>query len=239
MIYLSCDPADQPWAESLFERLTAEGYDLTELLPADDMADTLIAVLTPASLSQKKVPGDVVHFFGKKKKIVLVIPPHAPIHPENWLATRLVAMGYVVLASEAAYLQLFEQLGPTAQQRYRTALKTASDKLSVEVPSAYLEVLESNHRRQIGQRFSITAPIMTLGKKGDIPIRGAAVKQCLIFYDPHDDHFYLETDHPRSITTLHDRVLQPDHPLPMWNGDLITLNEFVVLQFRRAYSTRT
>lgn len=107
---------------------------------------------------------------------------------------------------------------------------------ALQIPPAFVEIIESSLPREVGRRWRIKHLRTHLGRSSSdhirLPRRGVKAKQCSIVYDPHDGIFYLETTHPTALTTLHDRVLEPDRPLPMWNGDLIMLTEQIVLQFR-------
>jgi hypothetical protein len=101
------------------------------------------------------------------------------------------------------------------------------------VPDAFVEIIESHRSWEVGRRFLIRRRITTIGNDSQAHIRqGITAEQCRIYYDEHDNLFYLETRQATTPTLLHDRILQSEKPLPIWNGDLIMLTDQVILQFR-------
>jgi hypothetical protein len=101
------------------------------------------------------------------------------------------------------------------------------------VPEAFVEIIESHRSREVGRRFVIRRRLTTIGNDSQAHIRqGITAEQCRIYYDDHDNLFYLETRQSSTPTLLHDRILQAEKPLPIWNGDLIMLTDQVILQFR-------
>lgn len=111
----------------------------------------------------------------------------------------------------------------------------------VPIPDAFIEVIQSAQTRHIGRRWPLRTTITDIGRQPDATLRfrGIEAHQCSILYDLHDDMFYLETENLTAITTLHDRILQPERPLAMWNGDLLMLSDTLVLQFRFGQPTQS
>jgi len=216
--------ADEEWGRALLARLLGDGFDVHDLMVSLDPVDVMLLVATPHALQTDGILADLEAFPVEHKPLIPLIPPLVARGKLHWLPPALAQLNPIDFREDegAAYQRLRLRLG---------AGQPASPPPSA-LPPAYLEVLDSPHRRERGRRYRLKTAQSTIGsaRRNQIRLRDAAAQQCRLYYDAHDGAFYLQSSD--AITTLHDQILEPDTPLALWNGDLITLSEHVVLQFR-------
>lgn len=153
--------------------------------------------------------------------------------PESWLLGLSAILTCLFIAGRIAVSRRERQQALEKRRKIAKKWGTLSD--HSQRPPVYIEVIESPIQSEISQVWAIVdeAIIIGYGSKADIPLqsRNLDSKHCMIFYDDLDGYYYLENT-CQQLVTYHDQVLEQGAVVQLANGDLITLENSLILQFR-------
>ena len=207
--------------------------DLVDFADDEDAAyEKLLTLLGPPPERTRSIDGS-----DEKRRIPIGIPVilllvaalvAAFAMPEDSPVPRPVGFGMLLLGMLGGAFLLVGII--------RQAQQESAKRKRLRIPDAFVEIIETGRKRDVGRRFPIKSARTNIGRQSSNHIRlarrGVGAQQCRIVWDQHDELFYLETSDTQALTTLHDQLLKPEQPLPINNGDIIMLADQVVIQFR-------
>lgn len=120
-----------------------------------------------------------------------------------------------------------------AEQKRQAALERGKAGELDRLP-AYLEVIDSKAKDEIGEVWLLDRSTLTIGRssRSDVPLHDPQLdrQHCLIYFD--EGRYYLENTSPSQRTVVVGQQLEVGEVAALQNGDLITLGKGLVLQIR-------